>query len=87
MRSRRRKVILWTVMKFVFQTIGKEGLLTAHRQKKSDGKTLVGALSVQKLLLYAPVLRWYAEHGAVIKTVHRTIDYHVTKFSLGVWSR
>ena len=36
-------------------------------------------LSVQKLLLYAPLLRWYAEHGAVIKTVHRTIDYQVTK--------
>ena len=34
---------------------------------------------MQKLLLYAPVLRWYAEHGAVIKTVHRTIDYQVTK--------
>ena len=25
------------------------------------------------------MLRWYAEHGAVIKTVHRTIDYQVTK--------
>ena len=24
-------------------------------------------------------LRWYVEHGAVIKTIHRTIDYRVTK--------
>ena len=48
-------------------------------RKKGDGKTLFGALSVKKLLLYAPMLRWYVEHGVVIKTVDRTIDYQVTK--------
>ena len=25
------------------------------------------------------MLRWYVEHGAVIKTVHRTIDYQMPK--------
>ena len=48
-------------------------------RKKGDGKTLFGALSVKKLLLYAPMLRWYVEHGVVIKTIDRTIDYQVTK--------
>jgi len=47
--------------------------------QRGDGKKLVGALSAQKLLLYAPLLRWYVEHGAVIKAVHRTIDYQATK--------
>lgn len=56
-----------------------EELLTAHWYKKGDGKTLVGVLLVQKLLQYAPMLRWYVEHGAVIKTAHRTIDYQVVK--------
>lgn len=37
---------------------------------RGDGKKLVGALSAQKLLLYAPLLRWY---------VARTIDYQTTK--------
>ena len=40
-----------------------------------DGKKLVGALSAEKLLVYAPLLRWYVEHGAVITAVYRTIDY------------
>ena len=39
------------------------------------GKKLVGALSAQKMLVYASLPRWYAAHGAVIKAVHRTIDY------------
>jgi len=29
----------------------------------------------KKLLLYAPLLRWYVEHGAASTAVHRTIDY------------
>jgi len=48
-------------------------------RKRGVGEKLVRALSVQKLLLYAPLLRWYVEHGAVIKAVHRTIDYQATK--------
>ena len=34
---------------------------------------------MQKLSLYAPLLRWYVEHGTVIKAVHRTIDYQAMK--------
>lgn len=50
-------------------------------RKKGDGKTLVGALSVQKLLLYASymLLCWYVDHGAAMKTVYRTIDHQATK--------
>ena len=48
-------------------------------RKRGDGKKLVGPMSAQKLLLYAPVSCWYVEHGPVIKTVHRMIDYQVTK--------
>ena len=35
-----------------------------------DGKKLVGALFAEKLLVYAPLLRWYVEHGAVIMAVY-----------------
>ena len=44
-------------------------------RNRGDRKKLVGALSAEKLLVYAPLLRWYVEHGAVINAVHRTIDY------------
>ena len=47
--------------------------------KRGDGKKLVGGLSTQKLLLYAPLLQWYVKHGAEIKAVYRTIDYQATK--------
>ena len=40
-------------------------------RKRGDGAKLVGALSTQKLLQYDPLLRWYVEHGAVVKAVHR----------------
>ena len=43
------------------------------------GKKLLGALSAEKMLVYAPLLRWYVSHGAVIKSVHRTIDYQPKK--------
>ena len=46
---------------------------------RGDEKKLVGALSAQKLLLYAPLLRWYVEQGAAVTAVHRTIDYQATK--------
>ena len=48
-------------------------------RKRGEGKKLVGALSAQKLLLYAPLLRWYVGHGAKITAVYRTIDYQATK--------
>ena len=40
---------------------------------------LAGGLSAKKLLLYAPLLRWYVNHGAEITAVYRTIDYQPTK--------
>ena len=36
-------------------------------RKRGNGKKLVGALSAQKVLLYAPLLLWYVEHRAGIK--------------------
>ena len=39
------------------------------KRNRGDGKKLVGALSAKKILLYAPLLRWYLEHGAVITNV------------------
>ena len=48
-------------------------------RKRGEGKKLVGALLAQKLLLYAPLLQWYAKHGAEITAVYRIIDYQATK--------
>jgi len=45
------------------------------RRREKAGR----GLSAQKQLLYAPLLRWYVAHGAVITAVHRTIDYQATK--------
>ena len=40
-----------------------------------------GALSTKKLLVYAPLLRWYVDHGAVITAVSRTINWQAAKIS------
>ena len=40
------------------------------------GKKLVGALSAQIMLIYAPLLKWYLEHG------HEITKVHLTKFPL-----
>ena len=53
--------------------------LKRTKRNRGDGKKLAGALSAKKILLYAPLLRWYLEHGAVITNVYRTIDYQPTK--------
>ena len=53
--------------------------LKRTKRNRGDGKKLVGALSAKKILLYAPLLRWYLEHGAVITNVYRTIDYQPRK--------
>ena len=44
-------------------------------RNRSKGRKLVGALSAEKMLLYAPLLQWHLAHGAEIRAVHRTIDY------------
>ena len=57
-----------------------EGLLRAHWQKKKvTGKRWLGRCHCKSCCCMLQ-LRWYVEHGAVIKTVHRTIGYRVTKF-------
>jgi len=48
-------------------------------RKRGDGKKLVGALSAERMLVYAPLLMWYVNHGAVITRVYRTIDYKPAK--------
>ena len=48
-------------------------------RKRGDDKKLMGTLSAQKILIYAPLLLWYVKHGAVIKRVYRTIDYTPAK--------
>ena len=58
--------------------------LKRTKRNRGSGKKLVGALSAKKILLYAPLLRWYLEHGAVITNVYRTIDYQPTK--IFTWS-
>ena len=44
-------------------------------RNRRDGKKLVGALSAGKLLVYAPLLRWYVDHRAVITVVYRMMDH------------
>ena len=44
-----------------------------------DGKKLVAALSARRLLVYAPLLLWYVNHGAMIPKARRTIDYQPAK--------
>jgi len=39
----------------------------------------VGALSAEWLLVYAPLLLWYVNHGAVVTKIYRTIDYQPAK--------
>ena len=53
--------------------------LKLTKRNRGDGKKLVGALSAKRILLYAPLLSWYIEHGALITNVFRTIDYQPTK--------
>ena len=45
------------------------------RTRQFNQKKLLGALSAEKILLYAPLLKWYIDHGLAITAVYRTIDY------------
>ena len=53
--------------------------MKAYRDRtgRTQGRSqkLVRALSAEKMLVYAPLLRWYLDHGAVLLAVYRTIDY------------
>ena len=48
-------------------------------RKRGEDKKLMGALSAKRILLYAPLLLWYVNHGAEITKVYRTIDYTPAK--------
>ena len=48
-------------------------------RKREDGKKLMEVLSAERMLVYAPLLRWYVNHGAVVTKVSRTIDYEPGK--------
>ena len=68
---------------FINQSVGAEGipqhmkdyLAKSNRAAMPDQKKLLGVLKAKKVLLYAPLLAWYYEHGLEIAAVHRTIDY------------
>ena len=65
----------------------KEYLAKSGRTATPDQKKLLGVLKAKKVLLYAPLLKWYIEHGVEIKAVHRTIDYVQKKDLLLVRAR
>ena len=48
-------------------------------RKRGEDNKLMGTLSAKRILVYAPLLLWYVNHGAVIKRVYRTIDYQPAK--------
>ena len=50
-------------------------LAKSNRAFLPDQKKLLGVLKTKKVLLYAPLLKWYLEHGLQITAVHQTIDY------------
>ena len=72
---------------FYNKTVPVEGLpknmtyyLARTGRNRGDGKKLVGALSPEGLLVYAPLLLWYMNHGAVVtKGFYRSIDYQPAK--------
>ena len=53
----------------------KDYLARCKRKPMHDQQKLFGALSALRILLYAPLLKWYLDHGLKVTTVHRTIDY------------
>lgn len=57
----------------------------SRRKPMHDQQKLVGTLSAQKILLFAPLLKWYLDHGLKITVVHRTINYVSQKTS--TWFR
>ena len=56
-----------------------EEYLARTGRQRGDGRKLVGALSAERMLVYAPLLLWYVNHGAVVTEVYRTIDYQPGK--------
>ena len=76
---------------FINQSIGAEGipqhmkdyLAKSNRAAMPDQKKLLGVLKAKKVLLYAPLLAWYHEHGLEITAVHRQLTTYPDKSSTG----
>ena len=56
-------------------------------RKRGDDRKLMGVLSAKRMLVYAPLLLWYVNHGAVITKVYRTIDYKPPRSFPGSWNK
>ena len=56
-----------------------ERLLTENRKKTCGWEKVVGISVSKELLLYAPLLWWYIDHGAHISKLYRTINYEPAK--------
>ena len=54
-------------------------LQNSKRKRFPDQKKLLGVFSAKKILLYAPLLRWYLDNGLKLTAVYRTIDYEPQK--------
>ena len=54
-------------------------LKNTGRTRTRNQKKLVGAMSAEKILLYAPLLKWYIQEGLIITKCYRTIDYKPQK--------
>ena len=61
------------VPEHMFKYLGDTG------RKRGEDKKLLGTLAARRILVYAPLLIWYVNRGAVIKRVYRTIDYTPAK--------
>lgn len=57
----------------------KDYLVKSKRSPVQKEKKCLGELSAKKILLYAPLLRWYLDHGLQITALYRTIDYKPQK--------
>ena len=53
----------------------KDYLTKSGRTATPNQKKLLAVLKAKKVLLYAPLLQWYIEHGVEVIAVHRTINY------------
>ena len=57
----------------------KDYLRDSSRTRDPTGKKLLGVMSAKKMLIYAPLLKWYLDNGLKISAVYRIIDYKPQK--------
>ena len=61
--------------------------LRATGRKRGEDKKLMGTLSAQRILVYAPLLLWYVNHGAVIKRFIGQLTTHQPRSFPGSWNK